>query len=80
MRRGQANGHPPQRELGDVLALVLQEQAGSERYRRRQAQVRRGRTEPLDRARPLEFDESGFPIAQRTPSFVTRVARLMGSS
>jgi hypothetical protein len=78
MRRGETNGHPPRRELGDALALVLREQAGTERYRRRQAQVRRRRTETVDRARPPEFDESGFPIAQRTPGFVIRVARLLG--
>jgi hypothetical protein len=51
-----------------------------ERYRRRQLQVRRARTETQDRPRPLEFDENGFPIAQRTPRFVTRVARLLSQS
>jgi hypothetical protein len=74
------NGHARQRELGDALALVLNEQAGAERYRRRQGQVRRGRRETEDRPRPLEFDENGFPITQRTPSFVTRVARLLSQS
>jgi hypothetical protein len=48
--------------------------------RRRQQQVRRRRTETVDRPRPLEFDENGFPVAQRTPSFVTRVARLLRPS
>jgi hypothetical protein len=62
------NGHVPQRELGDALALVLQEQSGAERYRRRQRQLRRGRTETVDRPRPLEFDENGFPVAQRAPA------------
>jgi len=80
MRRGETNGHPPARELADALALVLQEQAGTERFRRRQARVRHGSTETLDRARPLEFDKNGFPVAQRTPSFVTRVARLLSPS
>jgi hypothetical protein len=80
MRRGETNGHPPARELVDALALVQQEQAGIESYRRRPARARRGRTEPLDRARPLEFDENGFPVAQRTPSFVTRVTRLLSPS
>jgi len=74
------NGHVRQREWGDVLALVLQEQAGAERYRRRQRQLRRGRTETVDRPRPLEFDENGFPVAQRTPSFINRVARLLNAS
>jgi hypothetical protein len=49
---------------------------GAERYRRRQPSARRGR----DRAQPphpLEFDDSGFPLKQRTPSFVERVARLL---
>jgi hypothetical protein len=74
------NGRGRRRELGDALARVLQEQTGAERYPRRQAQVRRGRTETLDRPRPLEFDENGFPVAQRTPSFITRVARLLNAS
>jgi hypothetical protein len=26
---------------------------------------------------PLEFDDNGFPVTQRIPSFVTRVARLL---
>jgi hypothetical protein len=34
----------------------------------------------LDLPRPLEFDDNGFPIPQRTPSFVTRVARLLRPS
>jgi hypothetical protein len=71
------NGHARQRYLGDAIALVLKEQAGAERYQRRQRQARRGRTNAVDSPRPLEFDENGFPIAQRTPSFVTRVARLL---
>ena len=28
-------------------------------------------------ARPLEFDESGFPITSRPPSFADRVRRLI---
>ena len=80
MGDGDLKGQARQRELGDALAVVLQEQAGAERYRRRQRQLRRGRTETLDRPRPLEFDENGFPIAQRTPSFITRVARLLNAS
>ena len=74
------NGHVRQREWGDVLALVLQEQAGAERYRRRQRQLRRGRTETVDRPRPLEFDTNGFPVGQRAPSFITRIARLLNAS
>jgi hypothetical protein len=80
MGDGDMNGQARQRELGDALAVVLQEQAGAERYRHRQRQLRRARTETLDRPRPLEFDENGFPVAQRTPSFITRVARLLNAS
>ena len=74
------NGHVRQREWGDALAVVVNEQTGREKYRRRQRQLRRGRTETQDRPRPLEFDENGFPVAQRTPSFITRVARLLNAS
>lgn len=68
------------RELDDAFSVVRKELAGAETYRRRQAQVRRGRTNTADRPRPLEFDENGFPVAQRTPSFVNRVARLLSAS
>jgi hypothetical protein len=80
MGDSEMNGHVRQREWGDALAVIINERAGRERYRRRQLQVRRARTETQDRPRPLEFDENGFPIAQRTPSFVTRVARLLSQS
>jgi hypothetical protein len=80
MGDGDMNGHVRQRELGDALAVALREQAGAARYQRRQSQVRRGRTDTPDRPRPLEFDENGFPVAQRTPSFVSRVARLLSAS
>ena len=33
-------------------------------------------SEAVDRPRPLEFDRNGFPVVQRPPDFVTRVARL----
>jgi hypothetical protein len=36
-------------------------------------------TEAVGRARPLEFDRNGFPVAQRNPSFVTRVAQLLNA-
>ena len=36
-------------------------------------------SEAVDRPRPLEFDRNGFPVVQRPPDFVTRVARLRGS-
>jgi hypothetical protein len=49
-----------------------------ERYRRSQLEGRRGTRVAGDQPRPLEFDERGFPIRQRIPSFVQRVARLLG--
>jgi hypothetical protein len=69
-----------QRELGEALAAVLNEPAGAERYRRSQREARSGRAVSVDRPRPLEFDESGFPVRQGNPSFVARVARLLSSS
>jgi hypothetical protein len=80
MGDGDVNGHVRQREVGDALALVLEQHKGAERYRRRQERVRQGTTETMDRPRPLEFDQDGFPVAQRAPSFVTRVARLLNPS
>jgi hypothetical protein len=41
-------------------------------------EVRRGTRVAADRPRPLEFDSRGFPIRQPIPSFVQRVARLLG--
>jgi hypothetical protein len=76
MENAAMNGQPPQRASGDTLATALREHAGAERYQRRQRQLRRGRAAG-DHPRPLEFDERGFPIAQRIPSFVARVARLL---
>ena len=32
-----------------------------------------------DRSRPLEFDRNGFPVLQRPPDFMTRVARLLNT-
>ena len=49
----------------------------AERSGRPRLEVRRGIPAAADRARPLEFDARGFPIAQPTPSFVWRVARLL---
>ena len=66
-----------QRELAGALEAALSEQAGVETYRRSQRQARRGKPDVVDRPRPLEFDRNGFPVAQRSPSFVTRVARLL---
>jgi hypothetical protein len=65
------------RELADAVEAALTEQARGERYRRYQLEARSGRAAATDGARPLEFDESGFPIRQGNPSFVNRVARLL---
>jgi hypothetical protein len=66
-----------QRELRDAGEAALSEEARAERYRRTQNGGSNGRPAATDRPHPLEFDESGFPIRQRNPSFVTRVARLL---
>jgi hypothetical protein len=57
------------------LERALSERAGAERYGQRQRQARRGREGAGDHARPLEFDESGFPIRQRNSTFLARVNR-----
>jgi hypothetical protein len=68
-----------QHELVDAHEAAPSEPAGAERNRHLQRQTRNQRAETGDRPRPLEFDESGFPIAQRSPSFATRVARLLSA-
>ena len=73
-------GHARQRDLGDAVATALKQRAGPESRRHRQPRTRRDRTETVDHPRPLEFDENGFPVAQRTPSFVNRVTRLLNPS
>ena len=52
------------------------EQAGAQHYLLRQRALRRGR-DPAGAPHPLEYDESGFPLAQRNSSFLKRVARLL---
>jgi hypothetical protein len=66
-----------QREVDHVIAAALREQADAEKYRRHQRRARAGGAGASDGARPLEFDESGFPVPQRTPGFVQRVTRLL---
>ena len=39
---------------------------------------RAARPAPGEGPHPLEFDDSGFPIPQRPPSFAERVGRLLG--
>lgn len=48
--------------------------AGYEEYQRR---IRKGRAPAAGGPRPTEFDANGFPVPQRNPSFVERVARLL---
>ena len=50
---------------------------GAELYELRQRQMRRGRGAAENRARPLEFDDLGFPIPQPIPRFVRRVGRVI---
>ena len=72
------SGQARRREYDNALQAILSEQAGAERYRHRQLQARRGSRRSADRDRPMEFDESGFPIPQRrNSSFVQRVAELL---
>lgn len=73
------NGRGPQRKLGDAVTAALKQQPRARRYQRRR-QPRRETAEAGEHPRPLEFDGNGFPIAQRIPSFVTRVARLLTPS
>jgi hypothetical protein len=65
------------RKFGGARGRAAGELASIERYRRSQRQARGGRTDAVDGPRPLEFDESGFPIAQRSASFAERVARML---
>jgi hypothetical protein len=70
------NDQARRRGVGDALRAVDSEGAGAERYRRSLRQATNGSME-TGHARPLEFDESGFPIPQRPRSFVSRVTRLL---
>jgi hypothetical protein len=66
-----------QRGLDDGLEAALAEQAGAARYERYQREARSGSARVVDSARPQEFDTNGFPVLQRSRSFVERVARLL---
>ncbi len=66
-----------QRELRVAVERALREQLGAERYRRHQLEMTSGRARSTEGARPIEFDESGFPLPQHNSSFVQRVARLL---
>lgn len=64
---------PQPRQTHDGAALK-REQAAADRYDRRQHTVHRGGGDGGARG-PLEFDERGFPLPQRTPSYIERVTR-----
>jgi hypothetical protein len=53
------------------------DEVAAERHRLKQRRARSGQASQDDRARPLEFDESGFPVAQHNSSLSRRVARLL---
>jgi hypothetical protein len=71
---GKMTDHARRRKLGHAMAAGVSDRADTERE-----QTVLADTEPktAGRARPLEFDANGFPVAQRNPSFVSRVARLL---
>jgi hypothetical protein len=55
------------RELGDAIADALKDQAGAERYQRRQRQARGAKAQTVERPRPLQFDGNGFPVEAAHP-------------
>jgi hypothetical protein len=65
------------RELGNGRGQAQGARESVERYVRSQSQARGRSPARLGRPGPLQFDESGFPLAQRRSSFVERVARLL---
>jgi hypothetical protein len=69
-----------ERELDRSLERALGERAQAERYQQRHRRARTGQLETSERPRPLEFDESGFPIRQHNSSFLARVTRLLSPS
>jgi len=73
---GEKTEHARRRELGHAIAAGVSDRGGTPRERS-QIRVAEIEAETVGRARPLEFDPNGFPVAQRNPSFVSRVARLL---
>jgi hypothetical protein len=71
-----AQGRKPRAAVGRSEG----ERTSMERYRRSCGLTEVGPRETTARPHPLEFDESGFPIDQTSPTFVERVARLLGSA
>ena len=62
-----------QRALDSALQTALLEQVGALRYWQKQERARRG-VGAADQAHPLRFDESGFPIKQRSSNLAQRLA------
>lgn len=69
--------HARQRDVADPRERSHGARASAERYWRARQQLRTGDAESAGRPRPLEFDESGFPIGQPRRSFAERVAGLL---
>ena len=75
-----------ERRERDALARAIEASIdgarGAERYERQQREARRGSRNGNGNgvARPLEFDESGFPIPQRGATFIERLTRRRSSS
>jgi hypothetical protein len=65
------------RQPSAALHAVSNEPWGTERGGRRDGRRQLRSRSAADRAHPLEFDESGFPVAQRRASFGERVDRLL---
>lgn len=68
---------PQTSQWRDAVQEVLSSLNAAERYEYRQRELRRGRRRRDDRARPLEFDGRGFPLAQPVPGFTQRLTRLI---
>jgi hypothetical protein len=64
------------RQARDLLAVAV-EVTGAERDPNRPREILGGSPRSADRPRPREFDARGFPVPQRNPSFLDRVARLL---
>jgi hypothetical protein len=66
----------PQAVLRAVEGLLAEEDEGYARYQRSR---RRAKQRHPELARPLEYDESGFPLPQDRPGFAQRVARMLNA-
>jgi hypothetical protein len=74
---GEMSDHAQERALDRAVERALSEAAGSERYQRHQRMLRSGIPRATHGPRPREFDESGFPVPQRSRRFAQRVAQLL---